>query len=133
MCAYSVDLRERVLNAVERGMPRQDVVTTFDVSLATIKRWLARRRTGAALTPMAPTGRRRTILPEQHAALWAQLKSNRDATLETHTHLWNEAHATTLSVWTVGRAIRRLGWTYKKRRWEPSNAPSSPDRRIANG
>ncbi len=111
MCAYSVDLRERVLNAIERGMPRHDVVTTFDVSLATIKRWLARRRTGIALMPIAPTGRWRTIQPEQHATLWAQLEANRDATLETHTQLWNEAQATTVSIWTVGRAIRRLGWT----------------------
>lgn len=88
MGAYPIDLRERVLNAVARGMPRHDVVTTFDVGLTTIKRWLARRRTGAALTPMAPSGRRRSILPEQHAALWAQLEANRDATLETHTQLW---------------------------------------------
>jgi transposase len=32
MCAYSVDLQERVLNAIEGGMPRRDVVATFDVS-----------------------------------------------------------------------------------------------------
>jgi transposase len=124
MCAYSVDLRERVLNAVERGMPRQEVVSTFDVSLATIKRWLARQRTGTGLTPMAPTGRRRTILLEQHAALWAQLEAHRDATIATHTRRWNEMYATTVSMWTMGRAIRRLGWTYKKRRWEPPNVMS---------
>jgi transposase len=133
MCAYSVDLRERVLNAVARGMPRLQVVRTFDVSLATVKRWLARQRIGADLTPVSPTGRQRTILPPQHAALWAQLEANRDAPLATHVRLWNEAYATMVSVSTLRRAIQRLGWTYKKRRWEPPNAPSSPDKRIGTG
>jgi transposase len=64
--------------------------------------------------------------------LWAQLEANRDATLATHTRLWNEAHGITLSAWTVGRAIRRLGWTYKKRRWVPPNAQSSPASCIGN-
>jgi len=116
MCAYSVDLRERVLAAVERGMPRQEVVMTFNVSLATIKRWLARRRAGDDVTPQAPPGRRRMITPAQQAALATQLETNRDATIERHTQLWNKSQSMTISQWTMGRAIRRLGWTYKKRR-----------------
>ena len=43
MNAYSKDLRLKVLLAVERGMPRKEVVEVFDVSLATINRWLKRR------------------------------------------------------------------------------------------
>ena len=31
MKAYSVDLRERVLAAIDRGMPRSEVVATFNV------------------------------------------------------------------------------------------------------
>ena len=42
MNAYSKDLRLKVLLAVERGMPRKEVVEVLDVSLATIKRWLKR-------------------------------------------------------------------------------------------
>ena len=49
MRAYSVDLRERVVAAVDRNMPRTEVATTFGVSLATIKRWLVRRRTTGTL------------------------------------------------------------------------------------
>ncbi|MCG8353905.1 MAG: IS630 transposase-related protein [Chloroflexales bacterium] len=44
MKPYSVDLRERVLAAIDRGMARSEVVSTFDVSLASLKRWLASRR-----------------------------------------------------------------------------------------
>ena len=44
MHAYSRDLRLKVLSAVDRGIPRKQAVEVFDVSLATIKRWLKRRR-----------------------------------------------------------------------------------------
>ncbi len=42
--AYSKDLRLKVLDAVDRGMPRKEVAQIFGVSLPSIKRWLKRRR-----------------------------------------------------------------------------------------
>ncbi len=134
MKAYSVDLRQRIVAAVERGMPRADVATTFGVSLSTIKRLLARRRRDVAdpLAAQRPSGRRRTITPDQHAALWAQLEQHRDGTIATHTELWNAAQGTDVSQWTLGRAIRRLGWTRKKRRWAPPSATNRREPRIAN-
>jgi transposase len=62
MNAYSKDLRLRVLAAVDRGMPRKEVVRTFGVSIATIGRYLRRRREGADLAPKPSTGRTPTIL-----------------------------------------------------------------------
>ncbi len=44
MKPYSKDLRIRVLAAVDRGVPREEVAKTFSVSVPTIKRWLKRRR-----------------------------------------------------------------------------------------
>jgi transposase len=134
MKAYSIDLRQRIVAAVERGMRRSDVAATFGVSLSTIKRLLARRRRDGAdtLAAQIPSGRRRTITPDQHAAWWAQLERHRDVTIATHTHLWNATHGTEVSQWTVGRAIRRLGWTRKKRRWEPPSVTSRPELHIAN-
>jgi transposase len=115
MKGYSVDLRHRVLAAVERGMPRHEVVQTFGVSLGTIKRLLVKQRHGHTLVPGTPTGRSTTISLDQYAMLRAQLDAHPDATFAQHAELWNAAHGTTLSQWTLGRAIRRLGWTRKKR------------------
>jgi transposase len=125
MKAYSVDLCQRILAAVDRGMARIVVAATFGVSLATIKRLVALRRTQPDLTAQQPSGRRRTIGQEQHGALWAQLEADPDATIAMHTARWNATQGTTWSQWTVGRAIRRLGWTRKKRRWVPPSATSS--------
>ncbi len=114
MKGYSVDLRQRVLAAVGRGMSRHEVASTFGVSVGTIKRLLAKQRLGTDRAPRAPSGRRRTITPNQLPALQAQLNAQPDATFAQHAELWNAAHGTTLSQWTVGRAIRRLNWTRKK-------------------
>jgi hypothetical protein len=48
MRAYSMDLRERVLAAVDRATPRKEIVRTLGVSEPTIRRYLRlRRETGS--------------------------------------------------------------------------------------
>jgi transposase len=122
MGAYSKDLRLRALAAVERGIARKEVVETFGISLATLKRWLYKKKEGGDLSPGVSTGRKRCILavPRERHALWKQLEDNDEATLERHCELWEERMGARVSVSTMSRAIRhKLGWTYKKRRWEP--------------
>lgn len=53
MNAYSKDLRLRVLDAVDRGVPRREVSRLFGISLSTIKRYLKRRRQGERPRPKA--------------------------------------------------------------------------------
>ncbi len=133
MRAYSIDLRQRVLAALDCGMPRPEVVTTFGVSLATLKRLLVLRRATPALAPKSPPGRRPTIPTPHHGALRVQLAAHPDATLATHAQLWSETQGVSVSPWTIGRAIRRLGWTHKKRRWAPPSAMSPNVKRFASG
>jgi len=133
MGAYSKDLRLKLLEAIDRGMPRKELVDTFGVSLATLKRWLKKRREGEDLAPGRSTGRKRRILSsiEERRALWAQLEENDDATLERHCELWEEKRGARVSVATMSRAIRqRLGWTRKKGRWVP---PSVTKKREVPG
>lgn len=129
MGIYSKDLRVRAVDAVERGIPRKDVVETFSISLTTLKRWLRKRRAGEDLSPGISTGRKRRILatPKEKRALWRQLEENDDATLERHCQMWEEKTGVGVSISAMSRAIRgKLGWTYKKRRWRP---PSETRRR----
>jgi transposase len=119
---YSKDLRIRALAAVDRGIPRREVVEIFAISLTTLKRWLKMRREGMDLSPGVSTGRRRRILatPEEKKALWEQLEENDDATLQRHCELWEKRTGVRVSVSAMSRAIReKLGWSYKKRRWVP--------------
>jgi transposase len=121
---YSKDLRIRAVDAVERGIPRREVVELFSVSLTTLKRWLKMKREGKDLSPGLSTGRRRRILAtlDQKRLLWEQLQENDDATLERHCELWEQKTGVRVSISAMSRAIRgKLGWSYKKRRWVPPN------------
>jgi transposase len=127
---YSKDLRIRAVDAVERGMPRREVVETFRISLTTLKRWLRMRREGKDFSPRSSTGRKRRILStlEQKKALWSQLEANDDATLERHCELWEERTGVRVSISTMSRAIRKkLGWSYKKRCWVPPSETNKPE------
>jgi transposase len=139
MKAYSLDLRTRVLDAIDGGMPRAKAVQVFQVSLGSIKRWLAQRRTTGSCAPKPRPGKTTTITPAQQPTLRFQLDQFPDATLDAHAERWNADHGTTLSSWTLGRAIRRLGWSRKKdsdgdrtRRMGPRGL-SGADRRPSGG
>ncbi len=124
MNAYSKDLRLRVPDAVDRGLPRAGIAELFGVSRSTIKRYVKRRREGGDLEPKPSTGRKRRILAttEEKRALWKQLEENDEATLQRHCELWESTRGVRVSIATMSRTIReKLGWTLKKRRWVPPN------------
>lgn len=96
---------------------------SLGVSQPTIRRYLRLRRETGSVAPKPLPKRlpRVGATAEQRRALRAQLEANPEATLERHREMWKEQHGVRVSVATMSRAIRRLGWTYKKRRWEPPN------------
>jgi transposase len=120
MKAYSVDLRERMLQAVDKGYPRTEIIKLFGVSRATIKRYLKQRRETGDVNARPILGWPSKKFAPSQAGLVAQLKAHPDATLEIHCQLWEQEHGLRVSTTTMGRAIRRVGWTRKKRRWVPS-------------
>ncbi len=118
MKAYSKDLRLKVSDAVDRGMPRKEVARIFRVSLPSIKRWLKRRRESGDVDesprPGPPAGK--GALLEQW--LPNQLEDNPDLTLAEHCEAFEEDLGVAVSTATMSRRISRLpgGWPLKKSR-----------------
>src|SRR4028119_736456 len=56
--AYSMDLRERVVAAVDAGLTQSQAAARFGVSLRTVERYLARRRATGSPAATAPPPRR---------------------------------------------------------------------------
>jgi transposase len=131
MRAYSLDLRERVLAAVDGDTPRTTVACTFRVSERTIARWVARRRTGLPIAGGTGPGRTHGIPDADLPALRRQLEARPDATLADHLLEWNAAHPA-VSQSALARAIKRARWTRKKRRSMRGNKPPSLGKRFAN-
>ena len=125
MRAYSQDLRERVLRAVDQGKTQKEIVEALGVSLATIKRYVKQRRDVGHVKPKAIRGRPAKKARHLEAGLLPQLQAHADVTLEQHCELWEQAHGERVSPRTMSRAIKQVGWTRKKSRWEPVNATRS--------
>lgn len=122
MKAYSVDLRERVLRAVDQGHLRAEIVEMFAISLATLKRYLKQYREQGHVKPKAIPGRTPKKQAKLQAGLEPQLRAHDDATLEQHCALWEQTSGEQVSRWTMSRAINHLGWTRKKSHWQPASA-----------
>ena len=57
MYPYSEDLRKKIVEAKQRGMPISEVARTFDVGISSVKRYAKTAREGGALRPKRCPGR----------------------------------------------------------------------------
>jgi len=131
--AYSIDLRTRVLAAIDGGMKQCVAEGIFQVGHSTITRWLTQRKQTGSLAARPIPGRPRAIGAAETEALRAQLLAQPDATLDSHVASWQHSHQRRLSQSTMSRAIRRLDWTRKKSRSAPANKTRSAAPRSARG
>jgi transposase len=114
MKAYSLDLRTRIVQAVEDGMTKSKAARTFAVALATVKNYVRQRDATGSLAARPIPGRPRAIASEQEASLMAHLRARPATTLADLREVWKRDHGASVSITTLSRAIRRLRWTRKK-------------------
>lgn len=114
MKAYSQDLRQRVLQAIDAGQNQATVAKTFSVSVATIKRYLKQRRETGHVQPKTIPGRPAVKGAVLQDHLRAQLEAHPDVSREEHCRLFQAAHGITVSPASISRARAALGWTRKK-------------------
>jgi transposase len=81
MNAYSEDLRKKIVEAKERGMPTVEVSRTFGVGLSSVKRYVKTAREGGSLRPKRSTGRRPKADERARRLLEADLRERPAATL----------------------------------------------------
>ena len=115
MKAYSYDLRLRVLRAVEQGRPRAEIVAMFAISLATLKRYLKRKRETGDVRAKPIPGRPAKKGAALQVGLLLQLNACPDATLAEYCQMWETTQGMQVSSATMSRAIQRLNWTRKKK------------------
>ena len=106
--AYSLDLRQKVMQAIDEGMSITDASRTFNISRNSIYLWRKRRQNKGSLE--ATTGyhnpHNRQIKDLNHFAEF--VSSRRDWTQQELSDVYG------VSAKVVGRALKKLGWTRKK-------------------
>jgi putative transposase len=118
---YSMDLRERVVAAVEiGGLSRNRAAAHFDVAISTVIKWMQRLRATGSVAPGQMGGHKPRKISGAHEAWLVERIGTSDFTLQGlvaelagrglvvdyHT-VWDFVHAAPLS--------------YKKRRWSPAS------------
>ncbi len=125
MKAYSVDLRQKIVEAVSTGTPKAQVARAFGVGLSTVKRYAGRAERGEGLTPRKPPGKQRKVDGTAERLLERDLEERPSATLPERRELLVRVAGVEVSDSTVSRTLRRMGFSRKKDRWEQRSATSS--------
>src|SRR3954470_24752455 len=107
--AYSMDLRERIVAAVDAGMTQSQAAERFQVSLRTVERYLSRRRATGGLAATAQRhGPEPTVRRQLQAWLPDRLDAAADATLAEHVAAFVAAGGQRVSLAAMSRAITGL-------------------------
>lgn len=113
--SYSQDLRDRILAAVDGGMPVRQAAVAFSVSIAYIYKALIRRRATGDAGPSSGRGRPpRKLSPAQEAALAEYVRAHPGITLVKAQGWLASEHGVTLSMGALWLAMKRLGLSFKK-------------------
>ncbi len=115
--SLSIDLRERLVSAVEGGMTRRSAAKRFGVAASTAIKWVDQWRRTGNVEPRPRGGDRRSERIEAHAEeILALIEETADITLEELAGHLRESHGLKVDPSTVWRLLDRHGMTFKKNR-----------------
>jgi transposase len=128
--AYSQDLRERVMRAVDGGLGVYAAAPLFGVSVSYIYKALGRRRSTGETTVRAQRGHQAPALAAYHTAIMDRVASHPDETIDELRAWLLNSHGVSASTGGMWNTLDRLGLTFKKRRSTPASrsGPTSPKR-----
>ena len=130
MKALSLDLKQRIADALETGAMRDAIAERFAVSIPTVNRIARKKRLGQELKAGQSTGRNPIIPQDKWQEFEELVRSEQDWSATTLTLAWVEKTGIALSVSTTTRALHKIGFVFKKsprshwREIVPSEKPS---------
>jgi transposase len=125
MKAYSKDLREKIVDAIGRGMPKAQAARTFGIGISTVKRYASKAQRGEPLEPGKAPGKRPKMDERLSKLLKEDLKERPFATLRERCDYVKAISGLSVSRSTMCRAIARIGSTRKKGDKAPQSETNS--------
>src|SRR5215203_6575486 len=120
MRAYSKDLRQKIVEALERGTPKAQAARLFGVCLSSVKRYSRIARQGGSLSPKKGSGRPPKVDEYAQKLLEEDVKERPAATIAQRRRLLERLTEKPLSDSTFGGLLKRLGFSRKKGLWGAS-------------
>jgi transposase len=116
MKPYSLDLRQKIVNAYETGkMSIRQVASIFQVSKTTVQELLKRKRETGELAPRQPTGGKSSQLLGMETQIEEMVKAHRDYTLAEYCEEWEDKTGVRVSESTMCRYLKQQQLTLKKK------------------
>jgi len=112
--AYSLDLRERVVAAVEAGQSCRAVAKTFVVSVASVVKWSQRYRASGSAAARQVGGRRGYAVAQEREWLLARIAEKPDLTLRALL-LELKERGMVVSYYALWHFLQHEGITFKKK------------------
>ncbi len=125
MKPYSKDLRQRIVSCVEGGLSKSAAARLFNVSLSSVKRYSRISERGGSLEPRKGGGRPPKTDFTMHRLLEEDIQKRPWATIRQRRSFLEGVTGKSLSESTVGRLLRRLGFSQKNGVWERVRETSS--------
>ena len=129
--AYSLDLRKRIVNAVERNdQSKREIARLFGVHESFIYKLLRQKRDRGDIAPLPHSGGAEAKLKEQHLTILSALVAKSpDATLDELREQMKKQARVGVSVTTIWRGLDNLALSRKKSPSEPRKLirSSEPD------
>jgi transposase len=125
MKAYSEDLRRKIVDAIELGMPKAQAARTFGVGISTVKRYVTKANKGESLEPGKAPGKPPKMDEPVSKLLEEDLKECPFLTLRERCEYVEAMSGVSVSRSTMCRAIARIGSTLKKGDEQPQSEMSS--------
>jgi transposase len=123
--ALSMDIRKKVMKAIEKGMSCRKAAARFDIGPATAVRWAKRVEITGDVAPSKMGGDRRTQRIEAHAEfILAQIREKPDMTIMELREKIRERHGLGFGYGTVWRFLARHNITRKKKTGHASEQES---------
>lgn len=114
---FSLDLRERVISAVEvEGLSRREAARRYRVSASTAVKWLARYHRTGSWRPRPVGGDHRSRLPGHRDWLLELIAAEPDLTLQAIAVRLEVAHGVRADPSMLSRFFRGQGISFKKNR-----------------
>ena len=114
MNAYSEDLREKIVEALRRGMGKSQAARTFSVSLSSVKRYAKLAEEGRPLAPKKRPGSKPKLDERSSKLLEEDIKERPFLTLQKRCEYLRVVAGLEVSRSTMCRAIKRMDATRKK-------------------
>jgi transposase len=114
MRAYSIDLREKIVESVRSGVPKSETARRFGVDRATVKRYCKRLEEHGTLEPGRAPGKAPKLDEKARKLLVQDLEERPWATHSQRIEFLVAVVGVKVSEATICRAVKRLSHSRKK-------------------